>query len=201
MIEYLKGTLTEKTPTHVVVDVGGVGYGVHVSVITYEQLGDLATEVTLLTYLHVREDLMQLYGFFEAQERVMFELLIAVSGIGPRSAQSMLSKITVEDLRQAIVSANLDILTTIPGIGRKTAQRMVVELKDKLEKFAPSEIGKAGIEMPRKSVSDEAMLALISLGYKKTVAEKAILTALKEVRDPEVSVEKLIRTALKNVAG
>lgn len=201
MIEYLKGTLAEKTPTHVVVDVGGVGYGVHVSVITYEQLGDLATEVRLLTYLHVREDLMQLYGFFEAQERVMFELLIAVSGIGPRSAQSMLSKITVEDLRQAIVSANLDILTTIPGIGRKTAQRMVVELKDKLEKFALSETGKAGIEMPRKSVSDEAMLALISLGYKKTVAEKAILTALKEVRDPEVSVEKLIRTALKNVAG
>lgn len=131
----------------------------------------------------------------------MFELLIGVSGIGPRSAQSMLSKITVGDLKRAIVSADLDILTTIPGIGRKTAQRMVVELKDKLEKFAPTDLEKADFVKPRTAVADEAMLALISLGYKKPISEKAIVNALREIGDPDVTVEKLIRSALKNIAG
>jgi Holliday junction DNA helicase RuvA len=197
MIAYIQGTLTEKNPTRAVLDVHGVGYEILIPVSSYETLGAVGETSKLLTYLYVREDIMQLFGFATPEERELFLLLISVSGIGPKSGLGILSSIAVKDFKQAIVDENFDLLTAVPGIGRKTAQRIVVELKEKVSKLASSGDTVTKIVSPRDHVADEAMQALVSLGYAKAVAEKAIVKALREYPDRVFTLQDLIKTALR----
>src|SRR5436309_7598524 len=152
MIGQLRGRLAEKRPNQVLVDVGGVGYVVQVPLSTYAALGELHTEVTLLIHTHVREDALALYGFVSAREKHFFEMLLSASGVGPALALKILSGMSVEELVPAIRGSDLARLTRIPGVGRKTAERMVVELKDKLEVVAieaerPAATSTEGIEV------------------------------------------------------
>src|SRR5260370_1055807 len=172
MIGQLRGRLAEKRPNQVLVDVGGVGYVVQVPLSTYAALGDLHTEVTLLIHAQVREDALALYGFVSAREKHFFEMLLSASGVGPTLALKILSGMSVEELVPAIRGSDLARLTRIPGVGRKTAERMVVELKDKLEAVAvetekPAASSPAGIEA-------DVISALVNLGYDARAAETAV---------------------------
>jgi len=198
MIASIRGTLVSKSPTEVIVDAGGIGYSVNVPVSTFAVLGEVNGPVTLLTYLHVREDALQLYGFSSEDERSTFKLLISVSGIGPKMGQTILSGITVPELRQHILSGNFGALTTIPGVGKKLAERIIVELRDK--------IGKTDTEQPLASsdrqshLRSQALLALTSLGYSRVVAEKALLAAARETGGEGISIEALIKASLRHTA-
>lgn len=201
MIASLTGTLKAKSPTEILIDVGGVGYALSIPVSTFEKLGDLGTSLTILTYLHVREDLLQLFGFATNEERFLFKQLIAVSGIGPRIAQGILSGISVTDLRAYLVNGNVSALTAIPGVGRKTAERMIVELRDKLSKAdlaAESPLREGG---PVANARTQALMALVSLGFSKPVAEKAIITILNETDGKSLAVEDLLKKALRIVTS
>lgn len=196
MIASLNGTLKTKTPTEVLLDVNGVGYAVSIPLSTFEKLGDVDSPAFLFTHLHVREDAMQLYGFATEQERTAFKLLISINGIGPRIAQGILSGISVEDLQHSILSGNVSSLTTVPGVGKKTAERLVIELRDKIGKLTTSEItyppGDKNAE-----IRAEALLALTSLGYQRASAEKAIRQALNETNGAAPSLQELIKRALR----
>jgi Holliday junction DNA helicase RuvA len=198
MISSLTGTLTAKAPTEVVLSIGGIGFTVHVPISTYEALGPAGTTVTLLTFLHVREDALQLFGFASDPERVMFKALIAITGIGPKMALGILSGISVPDLRSHILTGNTAALTAIPGVGRKTADRLVLELREKVGRSPEST--PAGTE-PVSNVRVEAALALVSLGYSRQAAEVSIAAAARTLAggDPP-SLEQLIRAALKHVS-
>ena len=197
MIGQLRGRLAEKRPNQVLVDVGGVGYVVQVPLSTYAALGELHTEVTLLIHTHVREDALALYGFVSSREKHFFEMLLSASGVGPTLALKILSGMSVEELVPAIRGSDLARLTRIPGVGRKTAERMVVELKDKLETVTveaekPAASSPAGIE-------DDVISALVNLGYDGRAAETAVGDA-----KPEVGVanfEKLLRGALQALSA
>jgi Holliday junction DNA helicase RuvA len=201
MIASLRGTLISKSPTEVVLDVQGTGYAVSIPLSTFERLGDLRTEVTLLTHLHVREDAMQLFGFVTEEERLLFRLLISVNGIGPRMGQSILSGIPVNELRQHIIAGNLGALTAVPGIGRKLAERLVVELRDRLVKLQPEAAAVAGSSPEQARARSEALLALTSLGYQRSAAEKALRAALTEAQGTDPSLQTLIKLALRHTAG
>ena len=197
MIASLTGILKVKTPTEVLIDVNGVGYAVTIPLSTYEKLGDAGSAVSLLTYLHVREDMMQLFGFALDEERFFFKLLISVNGIGPKIAQGILSGIAVTDLRQHIAQANISALTAIPGVGRKTAERLVVELRDKIGKIGATGQGAASLQGDVEMLRQEALMALISLGYNKLVAEKALRQVLTDSKGEKLSLQDLIKRALR----
>lgn len=190
MIGYLHGKIISKKPTKLLIDVNGVGYVVNISISTFEKISD-KEEVSLFTYLSVREAAMDLFGFHSMAEKEMFELLISVSGIGPKSAQSILSGIQIEDLKDALKSGNVSRLISIPGIGRKTAERMVIELRDKVESLAES---MGGITIGASSVRGDAIAALVNLGYNQKVAERMV-RAITD-KSPDVSIEELIKEAL-----
>ncbi|MEK6570739.1 MAG: Holliday junction branch migration protein RuvA [Bacteroidota bacterium] len=194
MISYLHGKLVEKSPTEITVDVNGIAYAVHIPLSTFEALGEVGTDVKILTYLHFREDAMQLYGFSTPAERDLFKLLISISGIGPKMAQGILSGASVNELRNYIFHGNFAGLMSIQGVGKKTAERLVVELRDKVGKLeyeVPLEEDKAA------AMRNEALLALTSLGYARATAEKAIRTVLQESDGSELAVEELIKRALR----
>ena len=192
MYEFIKGRLTEKTPTYAVIEANGVGFLLHISLHTYSQLKE-DENCTLLAHLVVREDAMILFGFMEASERELFRHLISVSGIGPNTARMILSSVQPNDIVQAIVAGNAPLLQSIKGIGSKTAQRLIVELKDKLSKDLGSYEKMTGGYNTKK---EEALSGLIILGFTKLVAEKA-LTKIIEKEGSELPVEQLIRHALK----
>src|SRR6202521_4657034 len=197
MIGLLRGRLLEKRPNQVILDVGGVGYLVAVPLSTFAALGDLHAEVTLLIHTHVREDALALYGFLSAREKHFFELLLGASGVGPSLALKILSGMNVEELVPAIRTGDLARLTRIPGVGRKTAERMVVELKDKLEAVAieaerPAPSSPAGIEA-------DVVSALVNLGYDGRAAETAVAEAKHEAGTG--SFEKLLRGALQSLSA
>ena len=192
MIGQLRGRLEEKRPSQVLVDVGGVGYAVLVPLSTFAALGELHTEVTLLIHTHVREDALSLYGFVSSREKHLFELLLSASGVGPSLALKILSGMSVEELVPAIRGSDLGRLTKIPGVGRKTAERMVVELKDKLEAVAMATEMKA-VASPA-GVEPDAVSALVNLGYDARAAEKAVEEARSETGT--ANFEKLLRAAL-----
>lgn len=198
MIASIRGTLTSKSPTEVIIDTQGVGYSISIPLSTYTVIGNLNSTVTLLTFLHVREDALQLYGFATEEERSIFRLLISVSGIGPRMAQTILSGITVPDLKHHITSANLAALTTIPGVGKKLAERLVVELRDKISKVETSSAFPPSPSDKQSQIRSETLMALTSLGYARPAAEKALLAALKETNGKELTVEELIKTSLRH---
>ncbi len=200
MYHYLTGKVAEKTPTAVILDVNGVGYEVRISVNTFSSLPGLGQSAKLLTYFVVREDAQLLYGFATEDERELFKLLLSVSGIGPKMAITLLSGMTIAELKAAIRESSLAVLTSITGIGRKTAERVVVELKDKL----PREAGKDSKDIIHDmSVSDQivedAVQALVALGYTKQKAKEVVQKVLKESLGKKLTVEDIIRTALKHV--
>jgi Holliday junction DNA helicase RuvA len=197
MIAQLRGTLGDKRPNQVLVDVGGVGYLVHIPLSTFYALGDLHSNVTLLIHTQVREDAISLYGFLSAREKHLFELLISASGVGPVLALKILSGMSVDDLVPAVRSGDLVRLTRIPGVGRKTAERMIVELRDKL---ASEDIP----EDTRKPVatigtSGDVVSALLNLGYDQYAAEKAVERAVKS--GASETFEDLLRGALQELTA
>ncbi|MBM4171556.1 MAG: Holliday junction branch migration protein RuvA [Ignavibacteria bacterium] len=195
MIGYLNGKIISKKPTKLIIDVGGVGYLVNISINTFEKIAD-KEDAALFTYLSVKDNALDLYGFFTVAEKEMFELLISVSGIGPRTAQSILSGIQIEDLKEALKSGNLARIISVPGIGRKTAERMVVELRDKVDSVADIT---EGFLQGTSSIRGDAIAALINLGYNHKTAERAIRSILD--KHPSLSIEELIKEALTSLTN
>ncbi len=193
MYEYLNGRLAYKAPTHVVIDVGGIGYHVHISLHTYAQIKD-SEQCKLYISFQVREDAHTLYGFAEEGERRLFEHLISVSGIGPNTGRMILSSITPEEIQSAIIQGNVPLIQRIKGIGPKTAQRMVLELQDKLKKQGPDALT---VVPKHQSVPEEALSALVMLGFARLQAEKVLTSILRG--SPDVTVEALIKEALKKL--
>jgi holliday junction DNA helicase RuvA len=196
MITHLNGILVKKSPTEIVVDVNGVGYIVLISVSTFGKLPEIDSSVHILTYHHVREDAQILFGFASEDERNLFRLLISVSGIGPKMAQTVLSGIQPEELIRTISLGNVVQLTAVPGVGKKTAERIIVELKDKVSKIEGSE-KISGMSSPSFSARAEALTALISLGFSREKAEQSIRTVLNETNGNQISVEEIIKKALQ----
>jgi Holliday junction DNA helicase RuvA len=199
MISRLRGTIVARTPTELTIDVNGVGYQVSVPLSTSDALGNKGGEVTILTYLHVREDALLLYGFATEAERELFKMLISVSGIGPKLAQGILSGIRVDELRDAIGSGNFPLLGSVPGVGRKTAERLVVELRGRISDALPSPSSGPATSRQLK-VRSEAVVAMMSLGHTRAAAERAVQAALSESRGVELSIEELLRKALAHTA-
>jgi len=194
MYAYIDGRLTFKNPAYVVVEAGGIGYHINISLNTYSALAD-AERCKLYTWLHVKEDAHTLYGFADEGERRLFLHLISVSGIGPNTGRMILSSITPVEIQTAIVKADLPLIQRIKGLGAKTAQRLVLELQDKLKKEGADSL----ISMPQhNTVKDEALSALVMLGFAKQTAEKTIDQILK-VTEGSLSVEQLIKQALKTL--
>ncbi|MBN2372587.1 Holliday junction branch migration protein RuvA [bacterium] len=201
VIAHLTGTLNVKSPEYVVLDVNGVGYGLFVTLNTFYDLPDIGTKITLLTYTHVREDALQLYGFLSLKERLMFEKLIGVSKIGPKLARNILSKLSAEDLKSAIVQADAGLIHSIPGIGEKTAQRLILELKDKISRPDISEED-ARYDILAKthekdgSLFTDAVSALVNLGYPKHNAQKAVQSCVSSRPSGIDSLKDLIKHSL-----
>ena len=198
MIATLTGILKFKSPTEILVEVHGIGYTISIPLSTYEKLGKLGSSVSLLTHFHVREDAMLLFGFSTEEERRLFKLLISVSGIGPKIAQSTLSGMNVEELKSHIVGGNVNALMAIPGVGRKTAERLIVELRDKAGKTPTESEPISVIGMATVAMRIEALQALTSLGYNQQIAEKAIRLVVKEAEGSTISLEELIKRALRH---
>ncbi|HOJ03377.1 MAG TPA: Holliday junction branch migration protein RuvA [Bacteroidota bacterium] len=192
MIEFLAGRLVSKEPVSAVVDVGGVGYVLHISLATYESLPAPGADLRILTHLHVREDAMQLFGFASAAERELFLRLQTISGIGARTALTILSGINPEELRTRVLAGDVPALTRIPGIGRKTAERIVVELRDSMARMHPAAGEGAGGGVSQR---DEALLALSALGYARNAAEKAVADVLRG--NASMSTGEIVKQALK----
>lgn len=205
MIAHLSGTLLSKEPNQVIVDVGGVGYDVTIPLSTFYDLDDQKSDVKLLIYTHVKEDALQLYGFKTANERKLFVHFISVSGVGPKLGIALLSHMKTDELIESIKSNNLARLTQIPGVGRKTAERLVVDLRDKMIQLSQSQVAEeTGVRPETTYISSEdsaradALSALLNLGYQRSGAEKAIDAALAE--GGEVTVESILRRSLKKLA-
>src|SRR5262245_43313302 len=197
MIASIRGTLIEKAPSRIIVDVGGVGYDVQVPLSTFYVLGDTGHDVSLRVHTHVREDVIALYGFASPLELDLFERLIAISGVGPKLALAVLSGIEPADLIKAVRLQDVARLTAIPGIGKKTAERIGLELKDRLPASLQA-IGKAQIEAtPGDQLRDDLLSALLNLGYQRPVAEKAIDKVLKQ--DANAGFETLLRDVLRSL--
>lgn len=196
MISQICGRLAYKSPHEIVVDVQGIGYGVKVPLSTFYELPGIGEEVLLQVHTYVREDTLHLYGFLTQKEKELFCLLIGVSGVGPRLAISVLSGISAQDLERALKDGDLFSLTRIPGVGRKTAERMLVELKDKV--VAPETAVVNGIQGKGGMVKD-ALSALVNLGYTKGMAEQAIRDVMREKGD-DLSLEQLLKESLRLLA-
>lgn len=194
MFEYIDGKLTFKGPTYIVVETGGIGYHLNISLNTYSLLAD-AERCKVYTWLHIKEDAHTLYGFADEGERRLFLHLISVSGIGPNTGRMMLSSITPQEIQQAIVNGDLALIQRIKGIGAKGAQRIVLELQDKLKKEGTGSLMAAPLN---NTVREEALSALMMLGFAKAPAEKAIDNAIKN-DGVDLTVEQMIKIALKNL--
>ena len=200
MIAHLQGVLAAKTVERVIIDVHGVGYQVVVPLSTYYALPDLQERVLLLTTMYVREDTMRLYGFATLEEQETFELLISVSSVGPRLALNMLSNLTAADLRQAIAQAETRRLQAIPGVGRKTAERVVLELQDKMAALALTTAGQSPLLVTAdEQVMRDVISALLNLGYRQQEAEKAVRAA-RAKQNGSLTLEALLKDALQALA-
>lgn len=194
MYAYIDGRLVYKSPSYVVIDAGGVGYHINISLNTYSQLGT-AERCKLFTWLHVKEDGHTLYGFFDEGERRLFLHLISVSGIGPNTGRMMLSSITPEEIQTAIVKGNVTLIQRIKGIGPKSAQRLILELQDKLKKEGPDTLTATA---QHNTVKDEALSALVMLGFVRNAVEKVLEQEITK-NGNDLTVEQLIKYALKSL--
>jgi Holliday junction DNA helicase RuvA len=196
MISYVSGKLAFKDPTYVIIDVGGLGYQVKISLQTYSKIKD-EEQVRLLTFLHIKEDAHTLYGFKEEDEKRLFLLLIGINGVGPNTGLMILSSLNTEEIEQAILSGDVATIQHVKGIGVKTAQRIILELKDKVGKSgSEASVSALGFLKSSNKVREEALQALITLGFQKTAAEKNIASVLKKTVG-EISLEDLIKASLK----
>jgi len=202
MITFLNGRLTSALPTQAIIDVGGVGYEVLIPLSSYDKLPAPGQPVHILTHLHVREDAHVLYGFMTAAERDLFRLLVNhVSGIGPKLSLAVLSGMTVSNFKSAVVNADITSLSKISGLGKKTAERIVLELKDKLGVVAAWEAASAAhAPTAEQSQANEAVLALIALGYKQVDAHKVVRESEEKERNIKTA-EELVKVALKRMAA
>jgi Holliday junction DNA helicase RuvA len=204
MIAHLSGTLLSKQATSVILDVSGVGYEVSIPLSTFYELEDAGSTVQLRIYTHVREDALQLYGFKTSRERELFLRLISVSGIGPKLGITLLSGMSADEMISSIRTNNLAKLTLIPGVGRKTAERLVMELRDKVASLSAEVEEELGTKTDSATVPTEdsmradALSALLNLGYQRNAAEKAVTAAMSET--PDVSVESILRSSLRKLA-
>lgn len=202
MIGYLSGKILEKSANVVIIDVGGVGYEVQIPLTTFYELGEVGSDVQLRIYTHVREDAIQLFGFKTLRERDLYLKLISVQGVGAKSGITMLSGMNSDEIIAAIRTDNLAKLTAIPGVGKKTAERLVIELRDKIGELASGISAEAsmsaGAAIGGEGIFDDALSALVNLGYKKDAAENALNQSLKD--GTELNVQKLLRAALQRLA-
>ena len=195
MIAFLRGRILDKQPNRIVVDVNGVGYDVSVPLSTFYGLAEVGGEIALRVHTHVREDALLLYGFATRLEQDLFERLIGVSGIGPKVALAVLSGIEPPELIRAIERSDLARLTAIPGVGKKTSERIVLELKDRLPRVEPAAAGEPAAPLLQR---DDLLSALINLGYHRPLAEKAVEAAIK--RMPDGDFERTLKQALRELA-
>ncbi len=194
MIAHIQGKVTFRSPAYMVVDCGGVGYGIQISLNTYEKVSE-GESIKLLTHLSIKEDSHTLYGFADEEERQLFQQLISVSGVGTNTARMILSSLKPSEIKMAILNGNWNLLKTIKGIGPKTAQRLVIDLQDKLKKVEPADrIYAAQFNTP---AFEEALAALVILGFSKAEAEKGLMKIRQQ--NPQSSVEQLVKLTLKNL--
>ena len=201
MIAHLSGKLLEKHANTAIVDVGGVGYEVSIPLSTFYELGEVGSDVSLRIYTHVREDAIQLYGFKTRRERDLYLRLISVQGVGAKSGISMLSGMSADEIITAIRSNDLARLKSIPGVGLKTAERLVIELRDKVGELSEAGTGLDSASrtvLPKDAIFEDALSALVNLGYQKNAAEKALNQAAAEGTD--ITVQKLLRRGLQILA-
>ncbi len=194
MIGHITGKIIYKKPTQSLIDVNGIGYIVNTSINTFEKLGEEGEQVSLFTYLAVKEDSLTLYGFYSINEKELFEILISINGVGPKLAQGVLSGIGADEFKDAIVTGNVSRLVAIPGVGKKTAERMMIELRDKIDKVS---VPDSSLPSGSFTVKDDAVAALIGLGYNQKVADKSIRTLLE--KNPTYTLEELIKESLKSL--
>jgi len=192
MIGYLKGNIINIAPTKLLLEVNGVGYNIFISLNTYNKLNSLQNPVSVFTYLSVRQDSLDLYGFFSNSEKEMFELLISVTGIGPKLALQILSGIQTDELKNAVSTGNINRIKAVPGIGKKTAERLILELKDKM--FQIKDDNASSVSSKSFEIRTDALSALNMLGYSPKFAEKVIKQILDE--NPNVTLGELIKLAL-----
>jgi holliday junction DNA helicase RuvA len=198
MIAFLRGRVLDKQPNRLIVDVQGVGYDLHVPLSTFYEAGDPGADITLRVHTHVREDALQLYGFLTVLEQQVFERLIGISGIGPRLAISVLSGIDPRDLVSAVQRGDVARLTSIPGIGKKTAERIVLELKDRLKQLdVAAAVGIASVASPADRLRDDLVSALVNLGYHRPQADKSVESVL--ASDPHLAFDQALRRVLKDL--
>jgi holliday junction DNA helicase RuvA len=198
VIASLRGKILAKQPNRIVVDVAGVGYDVSVPLSTFYGLGEAGSDIALRIHTHVREDALALYGFATRIEQELFERLIGISGIGPKLALAVLSGIEPTELRQAIERSDVARLTRIPGVGKKTAERIVLELKDRLPRLEPDSSDEGTVVVAPSSLRDDVLSALMNLGYHRPLAEKAVESAAKAT--PDGDFERTLRQALRDLA-
>ena len=191
MIDYIKGKIVELSPAHAVVEVSDIGYHVNISLTTYSELNG-KDNAKIYVYEAIREDSYTLFGFFERQERQLFLLLISVSGVGANTARVILSSIAIDDLQSAIQTGNAAILKSVKGIGSKTAERIIVDLKDKVSKIEISTVDKPVVD---NVLTDEAVAALVMLGFSQMPAQKAVRKVI-EI-NPQLTIEQVIKQSLK----
>ena len=193
MISHLRGRIIEKNPTHIVVECNGIGYFVNISLHTFSRL-PTSENIFVYTHLQVREDAQTLFGFMEKSEREVFQKLISVSGIGASTARTMLSSLSPEKIIEAIEGADVDTIKSVKGIGAKTAQRVIIDLKDKLSEIPGLE---ENLTIQSNTNKNEALSALETLGYSRKQSEKIVVKILAD--DPDAPVEKIIKLSLKNL--
>ncbi len=197
MIASIKGILSYKSISHIIVDVQGIGYRITVPLSTFYELPEIGQFVQLNIHTHVREDLINLFGFINQKEKEIFQLMVSISGIGPRLAINILSGISADDLTRALSAGNAGKLVSVPGVGKKTAERMIVELKDRVVKLSAVETVS---EAPDEPIKEDALSALINLGYKSTMAQKAVDEAFEKCGE-EATLELLLTESLKILSG
>ena len=198
MIASIAGVITSKSPNMAVVDVHGVGYQVFIPLSTFYHLPESSQSITLHIYTHVREDTLQLYGFLRLEEKMVFLLLIGISGVGPKLALNILSGMPLEDLVKAVKTGNVQKLYSIPGVGKKTAERLTLELKDRMLTILPDSVpsSEAGISNRDFPMEQDAVSALVNLGYKSADAKEAVMGVL-STNNGDLPIESLIKAALR----
>ena len=194
MIGHLTGKILTKKPTQILLDVNGVGYEINISLNTFDKISEVGEQISLHTYLSVREDALILFGFHTFTEKELFEILIGVNGIGPKLGLGILSGISADEFKDAVANGNVSRLVLIPGIGKKTAERMVIELRDKIDKVISND---SSLTQTTFTIKDDAIAALIGLGYNQKTADRITRSLLEE--NPKLSIEELIRESLKNL--
>ncbi|MBM4065343.1 MAG: Holliday junction branch migration protein RuvA [Planctomycetes bacterium] len=193
MLDYIRGRVINKSPTRLILEVAGIGYLLHIPLSTFEKIPKHG-EVTILTQLFIREDQIKIFGFATGEERDLFQLLLSVNGIGPNTAITILSGSTVDDIKRAVVNEDAKALEKIKGVGKKTAERIILELKETIKEITTSI--STGMDVQQKAFVSDAVMALISLGYGRSIAEKAVSDAAKKLQTID-NIEVLVREALK----